>query len=122
MKSILLLLPCILLTSCLLPIPFPQTEPLPAYTGTITTQAARGDTVRIKGHPATTAPVAKDGTFTTRPTMDSFIGLDARYTSRTYKLQSLRNGTILKTWPVTRPPVYFDTKEQTKPQSLGNLR
>jgi hypothetical protein len=126
-QEALVVISSLVLVSCggAIPFPYPQTAPIPPYSGRVHGWGADGASVEVQGHPETRTRADKNGNFTTREGSDFYFGMDQAYFSKAYRLTASTNGKIHKSRAIERPPWigrYEGQPDHKKPIGLGDLR
>ena len=126
-KEALLAISSLLLVSCggVIPFPYPQTAPIPPFSGRVHGWGADGAWVEVQGHPETRTTADTNGNFVTREGSDFYFGMDQAYFPRAYRMTASTNGKINKSWQIERPPLigrYKGQPDHDKPVALGDLR
>jgi hypothetical protein len=126
-KGILLAIASALVVSCggAFPFPYPQTAPIPPFSGRIHGWCSESASVGVKGHPENCTIADRDGNFLTSEGSDFYFGMDQVYFSRAYRITVTTNGKISKSWQTDRPPLIGRYKGQpyhNKAIGLGHLR
>jgi|LakMenEpi05May12_1017382.scaffolds.fasta_scaffold02650_4 hypothetical protein len=105
--ELLLSIPTLLLISCggAIPFPYPQTAPIPPFSGRVHGWGSDGVRVEVQGHPETRTTADRNGNFVTREGSDFYFGMDQAYFSRDYRMTASTNGKISKSWSIERPPL-----------------
>lgn len=126
-QSALLAIPSLLLASCggAIPLLYPQTAPIPSFSGRVHGCGAAGAWVQVQGHPETGTTADRHGSFVTQEGADFYFGMDQAYFPRSYQLTAFTSGKIHKKWPIVRPPLighYQGQPGYSEPIELGRLR
>ena len=102
----LVVISSLLLVSCggAVPFPYPQTAPIPSFSGRIHGWGTDGGWVEVQGHPETRTIADRNGSFVTKEGSDFYFGMEQAYFSRTYRMRASTNGRIDKRWQIERPP------------------